>query len=116
MSRFGLRQGLAQAGMRQAEIVVELIEHQLVAQAILALTERHDAPSHGCHMLADRHVDALDEGGVNLPARRCQRLLDSLPGTEDDPVADACHTPAPVPFDHLCIEQRGQRHPSRLGG
>jgi hypothetical protein len=45
MGRFGLRQGLVQAGRRPTESVIGLVEGQLVAYTALALTARHDAPS-----------------------------------------------------------------------
>jgi hypothetical protein len=52
-------------------------------------------------MLADRQVDPLDEGGVDLPALRRQHLLDGSPSAEDDLVTYAHQAPAPILFDHL---------------
>src|SRR6266851_8358947 len=47
--------------MRQAEIVVDVIQGQLLAQAVLAFAEGGDASTDGGHMLADGEVHALNE-------------------------------------------------------
>ena len=39
--------------MGQAEIIIDMVQCQLLPQAVLALAERADAPSHRRHMLAD---------------------------------------------------------------
>lgn len=70
--------------------------------AVVACAKRHDAAAAGGHMLANRPVDVLNEGGVDLPARRDQPLHDALLSAEHHVVAYADQTPAPVVFDHLC--------------
>src|SRR5437867_5067969 len=45
--------------MRQYEIVVDLEQRQLLAQALLALAQRGNTPPHGGHMLADGEVEAV---------------------------------------------------------
>jgi hypothetical protein len=66
-------------------------------------------------MLADGEVLPFDERGIDLPAVCRQPLLDRRERAEHDAMAHADQTPAPVPFDHLCIEQVGPRHPAGLG-
>src|SRR6266567_7028496 len=46
VGRHRLEQGLAYAGMGQTEIIVHLIQHELLAYAVLALAERGDPTSH----------------------------------------------------------------------
>jgi hypothetical protein len=57
----GLRlwQRLTDAGMRQAKVVIRLIQHQLLAQAVRTFAQRADPSSHRCHMLADAEVEPL---------------------------------------------------------
>src|SRR5215510_16384541 len=57
----GLRQRLAQGGVREAEIVIRMVQGELLPHAVLALAECTDPSSHGGHMLADGEVDPLDE-------------------------------------------------------
>jgi hypothetical protein len=45
-----------------------MMQGQLLPQALLALAERADSPSNRGHMLADGQVDALDKGGIDVPA------------------------------------------------
>src|SRR5207237_177773 len=54
-----LRQGLAQGGMRQAEIVVAVIPRQLLVSAVLAFAERRHPPPDRSDMLADTEVEAV---------------------------------------------------------
>jgi hypothetical protein len=41
--------------------MVDVVQCQLLAQAVLTLTQRGGAPPNGCHMLAQAEVDALHE-------------------------------------------------------
>ena len=68
LGQLRLRQGLAQGGMRQAEIVVAVIPRQLLVSAVLAFAERRHPPPDRSDMLADTEVEAFNEGGVDLPA------------------------------------------------
>ena len=91
--------------MRQDKIMVDVVQRQLLAQAVLALTQRGDAPPNGCHMLAQAEVDALHKGGVDLPTAGRQHLLDRLQRAEHDAVLHVDQAPAPHGLDHLRIEQ-----------
>jgi hypothetical protein len=113
--RQGLGQRLAQAGLWPAKVVVRLIQAQLLASAVLACAARDDAPADRRHMLANRAIRPLDDGRVDLPARRGQHLFDLSQGTEHHAVAHADHTSAPRLFDHLRIAPRGPRPPAGLG-
>jgi hypothetical protein len=56
--------------MRQAEIVVDVIQRELLAYTHLTLAERGDPPTDGRHMLADvNKVDLLNERRVDLVMR-----------------------------------------------
>src|SRR6516164_8211743 len=92
-----------------------MIQCELLVYALLTFAEGHDASTDGGHMLADGEVDALDEGGVDLPAVRGQHLLNSRQGTEDHPMAHPHQAPSAYRLDHLRIEQTRQRHPAWLG-
>src|SRR3989442_15486687 len=101
--------------MRQAEIVVDVIQRQLLPQPILALTQRADPSSDCRHMLTHRQVDALNECRVDLPAVRGEPLLDGLQGTEHDAVAYADQAPPAHGLDDLRIEELRQGHPAGRG-
>ena len=75
--------------MREAKIIVDLIQGELVSQAVLALAQRADPTPQGGHMLADREIDALHEGGIDLPTVYREHLLDGLKGPEYHTVCDA---------------------------
>ena len=94
--------------MRQAEIVVDVIQGQLLAQAVLAFAEGGNASTDGGHMLADGEVHALNEGGIDLPATGRQHLLDRFKRAEHDPAP-------PHGLHHLRREPLRQRPPARLG-
>ena len=94
--------------MGQAEIIIDMVQNELLPHAVLTLAEGGHPSPHRGDMLADAEVDALDEGGVDLPAAGRQHLLDRLKRAEYDPVLHADQTPAPHGLDHLCIEQLGQ--------
>src|SRR5216683_2611725 len=98
--------------MREAKIVVDMIEGELLTQPLLALTQRADPAPHGGHMLADREIDALHEGGIDLPATGREHLLDDLKGPEHHTVSDADQTATPHGLHHLRIEQPGPWHPA----
>ena len=72
-NRFGER--LAQTGMGQHEIVIDLEQRQLLAQPVFTLTRRGAAPSHRCHALAQAQIEPLDKSRVDLPAAGGQHLL-----------------------------------------
>jgi hypothetical protein len=52
-------------------------------------------------MLADREVDSLNEGRIDLPPLCGQDVLDLRKGAEDDPMLHANQAPPAVLFDHL---------------
>ena len=60
--------------MRQAKVIVHVIQGQLLAQARLVFAQRDNAPTDRSHMLANRAVRTLYKGRVDLPARGCQHL------------------------------------------
>src|SRR6516165_4686255 len=52
-----------------------MIHGQLLPQPVFALAQRGDPTSHRRHMLPDAQVDALAEGGLDLPAVRRKHLI-----------------------------------------
>jgi len=102
--------------MRQAKIVIHVVHSHLLPQALLSLAERGDATPNCRHMLAQAEVEALDEGGIDLPAAGRQHLLHRLQGAKHDPMPHADQTAPAGRFDHLRLQQLGPRHPARLGG
>ena len=56
--------------MGQDEIVIDLKQHDLLPQALLALAHRGDATANGSDMLADGQVEAFDKRRLELPATR----------------------------------------------
>src|SRR5215813_14228894 len=66
-------------------------------------------------MVANRQVDPLDEGGVDVPALGGEHLLDTSSRAEDHPLAHTGQATTAVPFNDLGIEQRGLGQPTRLG-
>ena len=75
--------------MGQTKVVIRLEQRQLVAQPVFALAERGDPTPPRGHMLAQAEVEALDEGGIDLPAARCQPLLLRLQGAKHAPMPHA---------------------------
>jgi len=59
MSVYRLRQRLTEAGVRQAEIIVHVLQGQLLAHALLVLAQRGDASAKRGHMLAQAEVEAV---------------------------------------------------------
>src|SRR5439155_16240334 len=102
--------------MRQAKIVIHVVHSSLLPQALLALAERGDATPNRRHLLAQAEVEALDEGGLDVPAAGRQHLLHRLQGAKHDPLPHADQTAPAGRVDHLRIQQLGPRHPARLGG
>ena len=87
--------------MRQAKVVVRVVKGQLLAYTPLAFAPSHHAPPDGGDMLADRQVQALNQGDVDLPALRGEHLLHSFQRPGDHPVADEDQSAASIRFDDL---------------
>jgi len=98
--------------MRQYEIMVDVEHHQLMLQAVFALTQRVDPTPYRRHALANVEVEPLHKGCIDLPATRRQDLLDRLKRAEYHPVLDPSHTLTPVLLDDLRLEQSRQRQPA----
>ena len=92
--------------MREAKIVVRVIQSELLAQPGLVFAQGGDPSPDGGHMLADREIDALHEGRVDLPAADRQHLGDGLERPEDHAVRHADQAPPAHGLDDLSI-QRG---------
>ena len=56
----GLGQRLAEAGMGQTKVVIDVIQRQLLAHARFVFAQRADPSPHRGHMLADGEVQPLD--------------------------------------------------------
>src|SRR5262245_11709910 len=100
--------------MREAKIVVDMIQGELLPHAVLTLTQRADPSSDRRHMLANRKVNALNKRRIDLPTAGHQHLLDRLQRAEHDPVMHANQPPPAYGLHHLRIEQVGPWHPARL--
>src|SRR6267143_3443947 len=98
------RQRLAQTGMGQHEIMIDVKQRQLIPQARFALTKRVDPASDRRYPLADVEVESLHKGGTHAPATDRQDLLDGQPGAEDHAVLDANDKSAPIRLHDLGIE------------
>src|SRR4029453_14656651 len=61
--------GVGAGGSGETKVVIDLIQHQLLAQAPFVFAQRADPPANSSHMLADVEVDPLDEGGIDLAAK-----------------------------------------------
>ena len=101
--------------MGQAKIIIDMVQCQLLAQAVLVFAQRGDAPSNSGHMLADAQVHALNEGRVDLPTAGREHLPHRLEGAKHDAVAHLHQTPAASGLDDLRVEQLRQRHLSGFG-
>jgi hypothetical protein len=90
--------------MWQDEIVIDLKEYQLLAQAVFVLTGRGATPPYRRHALTQAQIQPLHKRRVDLPATRGQDLLHRHFRAAYDTVFDLNDAPASHPFDHLRIE------------
>src|SRR5215467_13427817 len=98
--------------MGQTKIIVAMEDGHLLPQPVFALAERADpAPDRG-DMLADAEVDPLHEGGIDVPTKRSEEVIDGLQGAKHHAVLHVDQTPAPYGLHHLRIEQLRQWHPA----
>src|SRR2546428_8556465 len=67
--------------MGQAEIIIDMVQCQLLPQAVLALAQRGDTPPDRRHMLADVQIEAVSShwGGAPPPPRRRAGVLPPNP-------------------------------------
>ena len=66
----GLRPRLAQTGMREAKVVVRVIQRQLLVSALFAFAQRRHSSPYRRHMLAEAEVESFNERSIDLPAAR----------------------------------------------
>ena len=95
-------------------MMIDLEERQLMAQTIFALTRCSASPSNGRPPLTQTQIEPLYEGCIDPPVAEGQDLLNRQLRPEHHAVLDRDHAPSSQGFDHLCIEQLGQRQPSRF--
>ena len=95
--------------------MIHLEQRQLLAQAVFALTRRGAAAPNRRAPLTQTQIEPLYEGGVDLPAADGQGLFDRQLRAEYDAVLHLDEAPPSHRFDHWCIEQPRQGHPTRLG-
>ena len=95
--------------------MIGLKESQVLAQPGFVFAKRVDSTTDRRHMLTKIQVEALDQGGVDLPTPLSQDRFDGRWRAEDDAVLDPDDAPAPIGFDDLRIEQPGRGHPAWLG-
>src|SRR6266581_7048458 len=100
--------------MRQDEIVVDLEQHQLLAQAVLMLAQRVDPTADRRHMLPEVEIEALYESGVDVPALRSQYLINGLQRAKHDAMVHPHQATAANDFNDLRVEQPGPWHPPGL--
>src|SRR6266566_3819428 len=100
--------------MRQAEIVVGVKQGHLLAQTVLALAQRAGTTANRRHVLTEIEIEALHKGRVDLPATRCQHVVDTIERAEHPPVRHADQAPSAYRLHHLRIEQLWQGHPAGL--
>src|SRR5262245_59175678 len=101
--------------MGQTEIIMDRIQGPLLPYACLVFAQCRNTPSTSGDMLAQVEIEALAEGGVDVPTTRREHLLDSLQGSEHDAVAHVHQAPTPYGLDHLRRLPPWQWHPARLG-
>ena len=93
--------------MRQAKVIVDVRQGELLAYAHLVLAVRRDASPDGGHRLADAEVNPLDKGSIDLPAVRGQHLLNGSQRAERHAMAYPDQTAAPIQLHHLpCTRYR----------
>src|SRR5919109_1818410 len=63
--------------MGQTEIIIDLIQSQLLPYACLVFAQCRNAPSNSGDMLTQVEIEALDEGGVDVPTTRREHVLAS---------------------------------------
>src|SRR5215467_16173788 len=90
-------------------------DSQLLPQPVFALAERADSSPDRGDMLPDDEVEALHEGGIDVPAMRSQHGIDGLQRAKHHAMTHPYQTPSAHGLDHLRREQLRQRHPARLG-
>src|SRR5258708_24312415 len=98
--------------MGKTEIIIALIQSQLLPYACLVFAQCRNAPSNSGDMLAHGEIEALDEGGVDVPTTRREHLLDGLQSPEHDAVAHAHQPPPPHVLHHLPLPQLPPAPPS----
>ena len=97
------------------EIVIAVEHGQLLPQPIFALAQRGDPSPDRGDMLTDGEVDPLHEGGVDVPTKGGQEVIDGLQGTKHHAVLHVGQAPAPHGLHHVRREQPGQWHPAGFG-
>ena len=104
MCGLGNRQRLAQAGMRQNEVVVDVEQRQLMLQPSSpwhsVLTRRPIAAT--CWRIS--RLSPFHERGVDLPATGSQDLFDRIQRADYYPVLYPHHALTPVLLDDLRIK------------
>ena len=90
---FGSRQRLAQTGVGQDNIVLDLEQGQLIPQARFARAERVAPTPNRRHALPDVEVEPLHKGGSDRPAVSRQHLLKA----SREPNTTRCFTPTMRP-------------------
>ena len=82
--------------MREAKIVVDMLQGELLPHAVLTLAERADPSPDRGDMLAEAQVDALNEGGVGVlsTSNRKPPLRSVSPATGVRPSAHSAVFPA----------------------
>jgi len=68
MSGQGLRQRLAQGGVREAEIIIRMVQGELLPHAVLSLADGADASPDRGDMLPDGEVEPVTVDGRIAPA------------------------------------------------
>ena len=101
--------------MRQAEIVVGVKQGHLLAQTVLALAQRAGTTANRRHVLTEIEIEALHKGRVDLPATRCQHVVDTIERAAHHPVRHADQAPSAYRLHHVRLEQLWQGHPAGLG-
>ena len=92
--RFG--EPLAQTGVGQDAIVLDLKQRELIPQARFPLAAGIAPAPDGRYPLTDVAIEALDKGGLAGPAAGREDLFDGQMRTEDHAVLDADAASAPV--------------------
>jgi len=91
--------------MEHTDMFIDVIQGPLVAYAVRAFAEDHDAPPDGGHLVADGEVDTLEARRVALPAVGGQPLLDRSEGAAHHAVTPT-HQAPPVTVLTTCAQRR----------